>query len=156
MPLLKRLAPWTESFLVLLLFAGCGDNHSVYPVRGKVLFEGKPMVGGGSISLVPLDNQPGKTAGGMIAEDGTYKLTTYSENDGSMPGEFRVVVFQVTDQEGEKTKDGEKPSKTAKPVYSVPAADRIPAVYADSMQSPLRAKIEAKSLNEINFDLQRL
>jgi hypothetical protein len=137
----------------LLLFAlGCESNNAVYPVRGKVMFDGKPMAGGGSISLLPLKEQEGKTAGGEIAEDGTYTLSTYGDGDGSMPGEFRVVIYQVTEKEPERTEDGQRPAFSTS---SLPMADRIPEVYADPRNSPLRATVEAKSLNEINFDLKR-
>src|SRR5262245_48527234 len=38
----------------LLLLGGCGPAGQVktYPVKGTVKFEGKPMVGGGAISLI--------------------------------------------------------------------------------------------------------
>jgi hypothetical protein len=134
----------------LVAAVGCGSNR-VYPVRGLVKFEGKPMVGGGSISFVPTGNQAGKAAGGEIATDGTYKLTTHKEGDGSMTGEFRVVILQVTEREPEPTRDGEKPGKS---IPSVGGGDRIPLIYSDAMKSPLTAKVEAKD-NEINFDLKR-
>ena len=81
---------------VVLLTAGCGSGQvKVYPVKGKITYGGKPMVGGGAIALIPLGVQEGKTAGGHIAEDGTYSLTTYKDGDGSMPGEFRPVLLRV-------------------------------------------------------------
>lgn len=138
--------------LVLLAAAGCSDNFTVYPVAGKVSLEGKPMQGGGSISLVPVGDQPGKAAGGNIAEDGSYKLSTYGDGDGSIPGEFRVVISQVTFNEGKPTGEGEE--RVTNAVRTVAAADQIPAIYADSMKSPLRATVEEKT-NEINFDLKR-
>lgn len=143
--------------LVALAAAGCGDNNAVYPVRGRVTFEGKPLPGGGSIALFPLDNRPGKTAGGEVAEDGTYELTTYREGDGSMPGEFRVVVFQVTEREPATSVDGREPTReeVGVPISIVAKADRIPPVYADHQHSPLRATVAAKGANEINVDLKR-
>src|SRR6185436_4216757 len=98
---LGRCLTWQPLFLyaaLSCLFSGCGPAGQVktYPVKGRVTFEGKPMVGGGAISLIPLVDQPGKTAGGTIQPDGTYVLGTYKDADGSMTGEFRVVVFQET------------------------------------------------------------
>jgi hypothetical protein len=136
--------------MALVVAAGCG-SQGVYAVRGQVNFEGKPMVGGGSISLVPLNNQEGIAAGGEIGEDGKYSLTTHTPGDGSMPGEFRVLIYQVTENEPPMTQDGQKP---AKGTSSVPPQQRIPAVYA-TPDSPLTMKVEAKSVNEINFDLKR-
>jgi hypothetical protein len=143
---------WVGTPVVLAVALGCGDDRPpVYPVHGKVTFGGKPLPGGGSISFVPLGNQPGKTAAGAIAEDGTYRLTTHSPGDGSMAGEFRVVISQVTEKEPEPTPDGQAP----KAAWSLPQADRIPAVYSDHYGSPLKAKVEAKNSNELNFDLKR-
>src|SRR5262245_41994744 len=98
---------------VSLLFAGCGDagKVKVYPVKGNVTFKGKPMIGGGSITLMPLTAMEGQAAGGAIQKDGTFALTTYEEGDGSMAGEFRVVITQEVFSEGAPTKDGEPPSK---------------------------------------------
>ncbi|HMC10622.1 MAG TPA: hypothetical protein VKH44_05005, partial [Pirellulaceae bacterium] len=47
---------------------GCTPSGQVktYPVKGRISFDGKPMVGGGAISLIPTINQPGKTAAGII------------------------------------------------------------------------------------------
>lgn len=133
---------------------GCGPAGQVktYPVKGRITFEGKPMVGGGGISLIPLADQPGKTAGGTIQPDGTYVLGTYKDADGSMAGEFRVVVFQETVKEGKAAADGSGGAIAG--VSTVAAGDRIPVVYANDRESPLTAKIEAKP-NEINFDLKR-
>jgi hypothetical protein len=138
---------------LLLATTGCGssDNVTVYPVKGMVAFNGKPMVGGGSISLIPTGNQPGAAAGGEIKEDGTYELTTYQPGDGSMPGEFRVVITQVVFREPGNSEDGQAPTAAAPP--PVPEADRIPEIFANPMQSPLTIKVEAKP-NEINLDLK--
>jgi hypothetical protein len=141
-------AGWIGFALLLPLLCGCGS--SVYPVTGKITFEGKPMVGGGSIAFQPIGGQKGKAAGGEIMADGTYKLSTYGDGDGSMTGEFRVVITQSTVKEPEPTPDGQKPND---PVI-VAEVNRIPVIYA-TYQSPLKATVEAKSLNEINFDLKR-
>jgi hypothetical protein len=137
--------------VVLLTAVGCGSNK-VYPVKGMVKFEGQPLKGGGSISFVPLGKKEGKTAGGEIAQDGTYTLMTHKTGDGSMTGEFRVVITQVTEREPENTGDGEK--RVGKPIEVVAKADRIPDIYADHYNSPLRATVEAKE-NAIDFDLKR-
>jgi hypothetical protein len=151
---MKGRAVWLN-LLVLITAAGCGpsDDVEVYPVRGRITFNGKPMVGGGSIAFYPLGSQAGKAPGGLVNEDGTYGLTTYTDGDGSMPGEFRVVIVQVTVKEGAPTADGVKAPAAAIPTVS--EADRIPAIYSDPYNSPLTATVEAKELNEINFDLAR-
>ena len=138
---------------LIVVGAGCSNRVSVYPVEGIVKYNGKPMQGGGTIAFVPLGKQEGKTAAGEIDQNGNYKLTTYTPGDGSMAGEFRVVIIQVTDQEPESTEDGQAPAKAG---TSVPVAARIPLGYADHYNSPLKAKVEPTDKNELNFDLKPL
>jgi hypothetical protein len=142
------------TLVISSLTLGCTPSGQVkvYPVKGQVTFAGKPMVGGGAISFVPTSEQAGKTAGGVIKPDGSYALGTYTESDGSMPGEFKVIIFQETAKEPEPTPDGAPPAAAA--ASSVPAADRIPLIYSDERKTPLTAKVEPKP-NEINFDLKR-
>jgi hypothetical protein len=138
----------------IVLFAGCSPSGQVkvYPVKGRVMFEGKPMVGGGGITFVPTTEQAGKAPGGTINADGTYVLGTYAQDDGSMAGDFRVVIYQETAQEPQPTPDGAPPAAAAP--ATVAQADRIPAIYSNDRESPLTAKVEPKP-NEINFDLKR-
>lgn len=141
-------------FVAATLFGcGSGDNVKVYPVKGLVKFAGKPMAGGGSIAFMPLGNQPGKAAGGQIKEDGTYEMSTHTPGDGSMAGDFRVVIRQTVFSEPKNVGDGAGASPAA--TTTVSEADRIPTVYSDPEKSPLTAKVEAKDQNELNFELQR-
>ena len=148
-----RYSPsWLGTLALTLVSLGCGssDDVKVYPVRGTITFEGRPLPGGGSISFVPLSNQEGKTAGGEIAADGTYRLTTYNPDDGSMAGDFRVVIIQVVEKEPKNSGDGQPPAK-APP--GLPIADRIPTLYSNHQNSPLTAKVEEKGMNALDFDL---
>lgn len=101
-------------------------------------------------------NQSGKTAGGEIQPDGSYYLTTYADGDGSIPGEFRVVVSQVVQAEPEAAPDSDGEAEPT-PVAGtlVAKADRIPLVYADHQNSPLTTQVEENELNELDFDLTR-
>jgi len=137
--------------LTCLFLIGCGSG--LYRVTGKITFDGKPMVGGGAISFIPLGDKPGKAPGGEIAEDGTYTLMTDKPGDGSMLGEFRVAVTQTTVSEGKRTNDGERAGLGG--VQTVPPDLRIPSIYADHYKSPLRATVEAKNPNELNFELKK-
>jgi hypothetical protein len=137
---------------VVVAASGCGESGGVkvYPVKGTVTYKGKPMVGGGSIALIPLANLEGKTAGGRIAKDGTFSLMTYKEDDGSMPGEFRVQITQEVFQEGAITEDGQPPSKAT---TDVPVADRIPEKYADPTNSPLKLTVKPEPQENVVIDI---
>lgn len=150
MTTLTRKTAFVGAALACVAVIGCGSG--VYPVKGRITYEGKPMKGGGSISFVPTGNQAGKTAAGEIADDGSYELMTHRAGDGSMPGDFRVVIVQVTQREPKPGADGER---MGQPITVVGPADTIPLIYSDTQNSPLTAKVEAKSLNELHFDLKR-
>lgn len=140
--------------LLLGIAAGCGpaDQVKVYPVKGTVKFQGQPMKGGGSIAFYPTGGQVGATPGGEIKEDGTYELMTYKPGDGSMPGDYRVVITQVTVKEPIASPDGSAPTPVEGP--NVPVEDQIPMIYSDPTASPLTAKVEEKE-QTIDFDLTR-
>jgi hypothetical protein len=145
---------WAQAvltFAAVLGVVGCSSGPSVYPVEGTVSYNGKPMQGGGSIAFVPLGKQEGKTAAGEIDQNGKYTLMTHKPGDGSMIGEFRVVITQVTEQEPGMTQDGQAVAKSER---VVPPALRIPLLYSDHHNSPLKAKVEATGKNELNFDLK--
>lgn len=112
-------------------------------------------MGGGAISFIPISTQKGKTAGGTIKEDGTFVMSTYEEGDGSISGEFRVVVYQSTMQEPETVpdSDGTETGKNFEPVTSEPIAivdkkDQIPPLYSDPVKSPVTIKIEPEGQND--------
>jgi hypothetical protein len=136
--------------VMLSVTVGCGER--LYSVKGSVTFEGKPLPGGGSISFVPKEGARGRAAGGEINEDGTFVLTTDKPGDGAMVGEYRVVIHQTTEKEGKNEGDNGK-SGVRGP--SLPKEERIHSKFADHYNSPLTAKVEAISLNELNFPLKR-
>jgi hypothetical protein len=143
--------------VVLLFIAGCGgadDSVEVFPVKGVVTFNGKPLVGGGSSAFVPPGGHKVKAAGGTINPDGTYELRTYEAGDGSMVGDFRVVITQVVYEEPQNAGDSDERGGEMESTAVVPEADRIPMIYSDAVSSPLSAKVEAKELNTIDFSLE--
>lgn len=139
-----------------LVSLGCGksDQFSTVPVKGTVEFDGKPMVGGGSIAFMPLANQEGKMAGGEIKEDGSFVMSTYQQGDGSIPGEFRVVITQTTVQEPDFATDGSE-SSVGEVVVTVSDAERIPAIYSDQFNSPLTAKVDSSGTTDLTLNLEK-
>lgn len=152
---------WSGGLLLALLaLPGCGssDRVAVYPVRGTVLFDGKPMSGGGSISFVPMAAQKGKTAGGAIEEDGTFKMSTYGDGDGAMAGTFRVVITQSVWDESinEGDSDSAPQAQERNAIEVVPESERIPAIYSDMQNSPLTIEVKPGENPEATFNLERL
>lgn len=136
---------WIAISLVLA-FAGCGSNYRTVPVAGQILFEGKPLNGGGTVRFIPLGEGPesGKPAIGKVTPTGEFVLTTYQPEDGAIIGEHRVEIVQnkiISEAEYAGEKDAQRLVK--RPEY-LPKSDRIPDVYSGS-NSPLRIVVEQRS-----------
>ena len=94
MTMRPRFAPRFLALLAgpaFLFVLGCSDDGlgKRYQVTGKVSYKGA-AVPSGSISFVP-EAPDGHGASGSI-KDGTYTMSTLGENDGVLPGKYRVTV----------------------------------------------------------------
>lgn len=81
----------------LLSFTGCGSGMpTTYPVHGEVVFaDGSPLKGGRVEFRIEPEEGKRINARGEIAVDGTFKLTTFSPNDGALAGEHEVVIVPI-------------------------------------------------------------
>jgi len=79
----------------LLGFAGgCGTQQpATYPVHGKVVFADGSPLRGGTVEF-RANHSSGQTiiASGIVAEDGTFQLTTFENQDGAVAGTHQVIV----------------------------------------------------------------
>jgi hypothetical protein len=86
------------AMMVLLstLIVGCdGSGVDLYPVRGRVEFaDGTPLTGG-SVSFRSDQVAGGVTARGQIRPDGTFSLTTFTPDDGAVPGKHQALVVSM-------------------------------------------------------------
>ncbi len=81
--------------LSALLLTSCGDGRgSVHPVRGQVLWQGKPAEHA-VVVFHPVD-ATGELEHikpeGRVGADGYFQLRTYGEADGAPKGEYTVVI----------------------------------------------------------------
>jgi hypothetical protein len=139
---LTRFLALCLSATLACLIAGCAtdDPHpATVPVQGKVTYEGKP-VPKGTVTFQP---EGGRPAVGEIQPDGTYRLGTFGDKDGAIPGIHKVMILANT---GDPTK---MPSS---PGY-VPPKDLIPKKYADLTTSKLEVTV-SKDKTAYDFDLK--
>src|SRR5437762_3526860 len=85
-------------FCLLLLTTACSnklEKKEVYPVRGKVLLEGKPAQGA-RVVFHPDDGGDVRTIKpqATVGADGTFVVSTYNSADGAPEGTYRVTVTQ--------------------------------------------------------------
>ncbi len=74
-----------------LLAASCGQSGpELYPVTGKVLFNGQPAEGA-TVVLHPSDPAAPKPSG-TAGADGSFALRTYPHGDGAPAGDYKVAV----------------------------------------------------------------
>ncbi len=97
-----------------------GHGPQLYPVRGRVFYEGKPAVGA-LVVFLPQDpaTPQAHIASALVAPDGSYVLGTHKPMDGALAGPYVVTIWS-------------RQSTTA----------RLPARYASRRTTPLTAIVE--------------
>jgi len=117
--------------------AGCGGK--TVPVHGRAKF-----TDGSDVSLLQgyaVDLQPeggGSSSSGTIEADGTFKISTFGQNDGALPGKHQVTVTPPT------APDPDKP----------PPKPAIPAKYGAFETSGLTVEVKpGQSTIELELEL---
>lgn len=129
---------------VVALCPGCGSPAGkLYPVRGKVLFQGKPAAGA-RIIFVPANNPdptaPRPTA--VVEADGSFALSTPGAGAGAPAGEYGVAVAW-TDSKAQRGGD------------SGDVVNKLPARYADPKTSKLTARVQEGPTELVPFQLTK-
>lgn len=156
-------APGTVSALfavasAVVIVVGCGDDTGLgkrYPVSGKITFKGEPLEKG-RIDFIPNDLQNGRPATGTI-EDGVFRLTTLTPNDGALPGDYKVTVsaLSVDNTAVEKTimEQGGGGRQHEIAMATQKGKSLVPAKYSLADTSGLTATVGERS-NSFTFDLK--
>jgi hypothetical protein len=117
--------------------AGCGGggHPGVHPVRGQVLYDGKP-VPDALVVFHPLDPAANKDAPrprAKVESDGSFTIGTFDAQDGAPPGDYAVTVELW--QSPATGKGG--------PQDEAPPRNRLPVRYSTVSSSGLRAHVDA-------------
>ncbi len=145
--------------LCVAVFAGCGGEKvkrdPVFPVKGKVTYKGKPVVG----ADVVFAHEGGKrSAFGRTDDEGAYQLTTFGSNDGAVPGKQSVTISKPTaapsEPEAPVESEAYVPPGYGPPPKAQKTGNEIPAKYAQAATSGLVAVVNEDGENEINFELK--
>ena len=142
---MSKLPLKTLVFLILAVAGGCNDNPDVAPVSGVVMMDGKPLAGG-RIMFEPIadgeDKLVGKSAFGQIAEDGTFTLSTYGDQDGAVVGSHHPVVFG--DRQEEDRSLNPKGIRTGPNIGVIRMKDSVYEVVANQ-QNDFTIEIKSRS-----------
>jgi hypothetical protein len=108
---------------------GCGEARvPVYPVTGKLIFQGKPPVG--ARVVLHAANSSGideVVPSGAVQSDGTFTITVYEPGDGAPQGDYVATVqwFKVVGDGG----------------GSAPGPNVLPKKYASPVTSPIKVSV---------------
>ena len=138
------------SFLLAMLLCGCGGpkNPPTFPLSG---IDGKPLTEA-TVSFIPSDGQ--SPANGTTDGSGRFTLTTFSQGDGAMQGNYRVTVMKFEKAEGAEVADTSDDNYDPNAV-SKPPQNRVNKKYASAQTSGLTATVLAGPENSFEFNLEK-
>ena len=135
------------ALVVVSSFAGCGNEHGLVSVTGRVTYKGEPLTSG-DISFVP--EEGGRAATGQLDSSGGYRLGTFAPGDGAKPGKHRVqIVSRGPDKPIPKKKQG----KMMEEDMEGSGDALIPQKYFSVETSGLNAEV-GSSGGRFDFDLK--
>lgn len=150
------------AFAGVPLLSGCSSQQQLKtaPVKGVVLFRGKPLAGARVTFFAPKAPLPSM---GETNENGEFELTTLKKGDGAIVGENKVTVISVAIKaetvmgppDPTKMLSGDaKPGTTAK----VPKADKggvqVPGLYGDLEHTPLTWTVKPEGSTDVKLELK--
>jgi len=135
--------------LAICLAAGCGpvvdpDRPATVPVTVNVKHQQQP-VEGAVVTFV--HDEAVYSASGMTDRGGIARMWTFAENDGVVPGNYRVTILKAIVPEFTEEDD---PS----PLSGEPMKHLIPERYSRVDGSGLTARIEAGRPVDLVFELE--
>jgi hypothetical protein len=117
---------------------------------------GKPVEG----AIVKFELADGsRSATGKTDANGSYTLTTFSANDGALPGDYKVSILKYEARPAASAADSSPatyvPPEAAKNGQPpAPPKNLLPAKYADPKTSGLKATVTSGRENRFDFTVQ--
>ncbi|QDT57373.1 hypothetical protein Pan44_54420 [Caulifigura coniformis] len=129
--------------------SGCGaeevvDRPKVYPVVGVVMHDNKP-VEGATVMFVPQGHS--NAAAAITDANGEFKLQTFAENDGAVPGNYKVTVRKI--KIGAQADSGRDDA----PVGAGGETWLLPKKYGDAGTTDLTATVSESGENKVTLKL---
>jgi hypothetical protein len=119
------------------------DRQPVFPVSGKVLYQGRPAAGA-MVGFVPLDDPFALKPHGKTAADGAFQLSTYELNDGAPSGRYGVTIAWP----------GPNPRSNGEGDEEIPGADRLGGRYANPRTSAWKIEVGPAPLELEPFNVE--
>jgi hypothetical protein len=147
-----------------LLVLGCSNRYKPVPVSGVVTLEGKPVEGATVQFYSVGDEREGRQAFGSTDKDGKFRLSTMGNDDGALPGDYKVVIARwVPADPGVKIPDfpntPEGKAQRDDFEYKIFGETKprmknlLPAKYSNPSETPLRVTVKGETTEK--FDLKK-
>ena len=127
---------------VMLVLPACGKGRKTcYPVRGRILVDGKPAPDA-IVMFHPAFEDPDRVMPiGQADAEGNFAISSYVNGDGAPVGEY-IVTFEWRERSGLLKNNFEGP-------------DRLKGRYFDPKKSALRITVEKRRQELPPFELKK-
>jgi len=148
-----KIQPFGLGWLLGCLILGCGGDSSykptvaVFPAKGKLEYQGKPLAG---VTLIfnPVDeNQKLKPQATTDAE-GNFAATTFSTGDGAPEGEFIITLVIRSEESDSAREDAEAEGRTK------PAKIKFPVKFQNPATSGIKIKVSKEKAEIGSIELK--
>ncbi|HVK15727.1 MAG TPA: carboxypeptidase-like regulatory domain-containing protein [Fimbriiglobus sp.] len=148
----------------LLTAAACGGSAKPVKVSGRISLDGKPLPGA-TVVFTPADGN-GNIASGRTNSDGEFRLTTFSTDDGAVPGDYKITVkidevpnmpgggnpMQMNEAQKREFFMRNSPKQREAEEKKKKADSVVPAAYRDITKTPLKQRVPADGKVEIDLE----
>ena len=125
--------------------SGCGPQ--AVPTKGIVTFNGAPLA---KATVIYAAEEPGgKNASGYTDDNGFFELTSYSFNDGALPGAYKVIVTPFEPTAVVPVRKQPDDPKQINP--NELRKQRIPPKYQKQDETPLRRRVPENGVANIEL-----
>ena len=128
--------PGTLLLTLALTAAGCFSKAEMGQVSGIVKLDGKPMPEA-LVEFLPDSDKGthGPVSAGITDEEGRFHLLCHDKRDGAVVGSHRVII-----QDARSIPQAVSEATPVRP--PPPKPSRIPAIYANVANTPLREEVK--------------
>jgi len=153
--ILRQIVVPAFVLIVALTLTGCGNTKpEAIPASGKVLFNKTTPPVGALVVFHPVDPDLEKRIGGKpfgkVKDDGTFTLTTYTENDGAPEGEYGVTIdWRVSPRAGKLNLGGEDSGEDR----TGGGISKLKPKYGNPQQPFTRVTVKKGDANQFTFDV---
>jgi hypothetical protein len=124
---------------------GCGESNGIYPVSGRVTYQGSPAAGAFVFfHRQGTDSVKEQTMMAVVQADGTFSVDCGSLGKGAPPGEYSVLIQWRCDPS--------QPSARS-PTEAASRPDRLKGHYSDPNHPLLSAVVRAQANVLTTFEL---